>query len=269
MRPQAGLAPGRPGIEQSPDRDRLRQRVCPSGADFEHDHPCTAGGSALRPPLTLALGLATSLCTGLLLTSLPSPSTAATRQPTFDPLTISRTTTVEPADAPTQARSLIIDTEPTCRNRTAQVLYDVGFRGGSLRTAWAIVMRESGGRPDAISATGDYGIFQINRRTYGNEPWWSDKAMLDREYNATAAFELTDGGRTFYPWDIDGERAHLGRYSSSGVYQAFVAWLSKFPCAELLTDTMKDPVVDSAGQVRSELAAPLWPKEQTAGETTA
>ena len=223
----------------------------------------------MRPPLALALSLATGLCTGLLLTSLPWPSTAATGQPAFDLPTISRTTTAAPVDVPTQARSLVIDTEPTCRNRTARVLYDVGFRGGSLRTAWAIVMRESGGRPDAISTTGDYGIFQINRRTYGSESWWSDKAMLDREYNATVAFELTDGGRTFYPWDIDGERAHLGRYSSSGVYQAFIAWLSKFPCAQLLTDTMKDPVVDSAGQVRSEFAAPLWPKEATSEETTA
>lgn len=249
-------------------------------------------GSTLKPTLMFALGITTSLCAGLLLASLPQHTADASEQPAFDLLTLAsaaaatptvdaapleaRRGVIEPAitaaDASTaaaQARSLIIDTEPACRNRTAQVLYDVGFRGAALRTAWAIVMRESGGRPDAISATGDYGIFQINRRTYGSERWWSDKAMLDREYNAKIAFALSDGGRTFYPWDIDGGRAHLGRYSSSGVYRVFVAWLPKFPCNDLLTDTAKDPVVDSAGTVETELEVQVWPPEPAVDGTPA
>lgn len=240
----------------------------------------------LRPASTAVFGIATSLCAGLFLAALPPHLMDASARPPFDLLSIASaaaaapttdalplaarrgTLDVQPVGAPAdasastlQSRSLVIDTEPICRDRTAQVLYDVGFRGPALRTAWAIVMRESGGRPDAISATGDYGIFQINRRTYGSEPWWSDKAMLDRAYNAKIAFELSDGGRTFYPWDIDGGRAHIGRYSSSGVYRVFVAWLPKFPCGALLTENTKDPIVDSAGQVPTELDVQVWPPE--------
>ena len=91
-------------------------------------------------------------------------------------------------------------------------------------------MRESGGRPDAISATGDYGIFQLNRATYSRADWWDTDRILTWRYSAEVVYRLTDGGRTWYPWDIDGQGRHLGRYTSTGTYNKFREWLDKYPC---------------------------------------
>lgn len=109
-------------------------------------------------------------------------------------------------------------------------LRDAGFQGQGLRIAWAIVMRESRGRANIVSRTGDYGLFQINKTTYGRSRWWlSDAHMLDARYNAAVAFVLSGGGRTFYPWDIDGRGRHLARYSDRATYLAFRTWLAKAP----------------------------------------
>ena len=75
----------------------------------------------------------------------------------------------------------------------------VGFKGNSLKTAWAVVMRESRGHPTSRNntpATGDnsYGLFQINmidtlgdvRREKFNIEKNSD--LFDPVTNAEAAF---------------------------------------------------------------------------------
>ena len=49
-----------------------------------------------------------------------------------------------------------------CGDWLTRLLSRSGYEGEDLREAWAIVMRESGGREDAVSATGDLGLFQIN-----------------------------------------------------------------------------------------------------------
>ena len=121
---------------------------------------------------------------------------------------------------------------PPCKNWLVKALHKTGFRGKNLREAWAIVMRESGGREDAISATGDYGMFQFNKAAWGRQKWWNTDLMLTREYNAKVAFRISDGGRTWYPWDIDGKGRHKAGYTSKYVYNKFAMWYEKYPCAK-------------------------------------
>lgn len=117
-----------------------------------------------------------------------------------------------------------------CDNTLAKRLYRTGFRGINIVEAWAIVMRESGGRENAISATGDYGVFQFNRAAHSGQSWWDTEKMLTWEYNMQIGFEMSQGGRTWYPWDISGRGEHLSRYSSSGTFAKFREWYGKFPC---------------------------------------
>ena len=123
------------------------------------------------------------------------------------------------------------DAPEPCDNWLVKVLKKAGFRGENLREAWAIVMRESGGREDAISATGDYGMFQFNKVAWGGQDWWNTSLLLTREYNAAIAFQISDGGRTWYPWDIDGKGNHKGNYTSTGVYNKYVKWYNEYPCS--------------------------------------
>lgn len=117
-----------------------------------------------------------------------------------------------------------------CKNWLVRELRAVGFRGKNLREAWAIVMRESGGRADAISSTGDYGMFQFNRAAWSGQDWWNTNKLLTKKYNAQVAYKISRGGKTWYPWDINGKGKHLERYSSDGVYQKYVSWYNKYPC---------------------------------------
>ena len=116
-----------------------------------------------------------------------------------------------------------------CKHFLAKALYKAGFRNTGLRIAWAIAMRESGGRANAISSTGDYGVFQFNRAAWGKQPWWNTTKMLDRNYNIMIAYEISQKGKTFYPWDIDGKGRHKANYTSSGVYNKYKSWYNKYP----------------------------------------
>lgn len=123
-----------------------------------------------------------------------------------------------------------VSREATCDDALVKRLYATGFRGDNLREAWAIAMRESGGRPDAISPTGDYGAFQLNRAAHGKQAWWDTNRLLTWQYNLQVVYEITDGGRTWYPWDIDGKGRHLARYTSTGTYRKYLDWYAQFPC---------------------------------------
>jgi len=116
-----------------------------------------------------------------------------------------------------------------CKHFLAQALYNAGFRGNGLRIAWAIAMRESGGKADAISSTGDYGVFQFNRAAWSKQPWWNTAKMLDRDYNIMIAYDISQEGKTFYPWDIDGKGRHKGNYTSDSVYAKYKSWYDKYP----------------------------------------
>ena len=93
------------------------------------------------------------------------------------------------------------------------LLQAVGFEGKALRTAWAVAMKESNGRPRAYNgnrSTGDdsYGIFQINmigslgearREKFDLE---SNKDLFDPVKNAKIAHYMTKGGEDWSSWKV-------------------------------------------------------------------
>lgn len=102
------------------------------------------------------------------------------------------------------------------------LLKAVGFEGKALRTAWAVAMKESNGRPKAHNddlSTGDdsYGIFQINMLGYLGDvrrdkfELKSNKELFDPVRNAQIAYYMTRGGEDWtswkvYPGQTNGER---------------------------------------------------------------
>jgi hypothetical protein len=129
------------------------------------------------------------------------------------------------------ALAAVVHLAPACTNPVVTVLHSAGFRGQALRYAYGIVMRESKGNPRAISSRqADYGLFQFNRAAWSKADWWHSTRLLDPSYNAAVAWRLSQGGRTWYPWDIDGRGRHLGRYSSSATYRVFVQYVQAYPC---------------------------------------
>ena len=79
--------------------------------------------------------------------------------------------------------------------------------GGSSGTAFMaaeIAMAESGGNPNAVSPTDDFGLWQING-SHGSE------ATLDPLGNARAAVAISGGGGNWGPWTTYTTGAYAGR----------------------------------------------------------
>ena len=111
----------------------------------------------------------------------------------------------------------------------------VGFKGNSLKTAWAVAMRESRGHPTSRNntpATGDnsYGLFQINmidtlgdvRREKFNIEKNSD--LFDPVTNAEAAFYMTARGTNWGSWGLGPDA-----YDGSPEEPSITKWLDDFP----------------------------------------
>lgn len=118
-----------------------------------------------------------------------------------------------------------------CKDVLARRLHAAGFRGENLREAWAIAMRESGGNPKSISASGDYGVFQFNHAAHGGQTWWSSRKLLTPEYNIQIAYRMSKGGKWWGPWDLTGQGEFLGRYTPRSTYNAYRKWYERYPCA--------------------------------------
>ena len=91
------------------------------------------------------------------------------------------------------------------------LLWAVGFEGTALKTAWAIALVESNGRPLALNdntRTGDksYGIFQINMLgNLGDDrkekfELVSNKELFDPVTNAEITYYMTKGGKDWSSW---------------------------------------------------------------------
>ena len=126
-----------------------------------------------------------------------------------------------------------------CGDWLTKVLARVGFEGENLREAWAIVMRESGGNEDAISVTNDLGLFQINTFAWSSQDWFNRELLLTREYNAQVALMLSQGGKSWYAWGLDGQgRLNPGAYVNSGwsdeqidgLLDRYLRWYKSYPC---------------------------------------
>ena len=164
---------------------------------------------------------------GLLLIGVPTAMAADKPSVAVDGATVT-TTIKDPLDKYRGATELT-DTE------LVELLSLVGFEGKSLKTAWAVVMRESRGNPTSrnnTASTGDnsYGLFQINmigdlgaiRREKFNIEKNSD--LFDPVTNAKAAFYMTARGTDWGSWGL-GPNAYDGSPEESSVTK----WLDKFP----------------------------------------
>ena len=159
----------------------------------------------------------------------PGSATATTAVPTEQVYAKSAPIATEALDKPV-VKVTMAKTKPTCKNWLVRELKEAGFKGKGLRIAWAIAMRESGGRADAISSTGDYGVFQFNRAAHSKQPWWDTQKLLTRDYNIMIAYDMSQGGKTFYPWDIDGKGNWKKTWSTHGSYASYSKWFKKYPC---------------------------------------
>ena len=104
-----------------------------------------------------------------------------------------------------------------------ELLKAVGFEGKALRTAWAVAMKESNGRPRAHNgdlSTGDnsYGIFQINmlgglgedrRDKFDLE---TNRELFDPVTNAQIAYHMTRGGEDWSSWKVYPNQTNGERY---------------------------------------------------------
>jgi len=134
--------------------------------------------------------------------------------------------------------------KPPCKNRLVRILHDVGFRGENVREAWAIAMRETGGRPEVGPGHPDFngadvGLFQFNQPSYEGKWWWDTEKLVNGHYNATVAFIISDGGKTWYPWGLDGkgrtnDRVYRKIWSkakiASHITEPYRYWYGQFPC---------------------------------------
>ena len=116
-----------------------------------------------------------------------------------------------------------------------KMLRAVGFEGKALKVAWAVVKKESNGRPLAFNGnvkTGDnsYGIFQINmigglgvarRDKYELN---SNKDLFDPVVNAQIAYHMSNEGSNWTSWGV-------GKFPYNGntVQSNFNLWITKFP----------------------------------------
>jgi len=103
------------------------------------------------------------------------------------------------------------------------VIFEAGFRGKALETAYAVAMAESSGDPTAHNddaSTGDdsYGLFQINmlgdmgperRKLYNLK---ANKELFDPLVNAQAAFDLSNEGKDWSPWTMHTNGAYKKFY---------------------------------------------------------
>ena len=116
-----------------------------------------------------------------------------------------------------------------------KMLKAVGFEGKALKVAWAVVKKESNGRPLAFNGnvkTGDnsYGIFQINmigglgvaRRDKFDLD--SNKDLFDPVVNAQIAYYMSNEGSDWSSWGV-GKFPYNGN-TDQAMYNL---WITKFP----------------------------------------
>jgi len=132
-----------------------------------------------------------------------------------------------------QLKKFSVQKTPFTDVELAQLLSAVGFEGKALKTAWAVVKKESNGRPLAFngnSRTGDssYGIFQINmigglgvtrRDKYDLD---TNKDLFDAVVNAEIAYHMSNGGEDWTAWKVQAPCTNKDEIR-------FMQWYNKFP----------------------------------------
>ena len=87
-----------------------------------------------------------------------------------------------------------------------QILEQNGVPASALNAndIWTIIQHESGGNPNAISPTDDFGLWQING-SHGS------MATLNPAGNARSAVSISSDGRNWGPWTTYTSGAYRGK----------------------------------------------------------
>jgi len=142
--------------------------------------------------------------------------------------------TMKPAPIKEHPLDVIRESKRLTGEQLEYLLKEVGFRGQSLKTAWAVVMRESRGHPKSHNknvSTGDnsYGLFQINmigslgpdrREKFGIQ---KDTDLFDPVVNAKAAYFMTAQGTNWGSWGLGPDA-----YDGTAHEPAVTVWFDDF-----------------------------------------
>ena len=122
---------------------------------------------------------------------------------------------------------------PPCRDWLAGLLARVGWHGRDNRTAWAIAMRESNGRPDVSSG----GLFQLKASVWASTDIWPVD-INDPYQNAAAAHKLWQRAG-WRPWGITATGDGIDARDYSGwddstqwawIWEPYATWRAAYPC---------------------------------------
>lgn len=107
--------------------------------------------------------------------------------------------------APAKAAPLPVGTTTKttkpCKDPVIAAIRDAGWKGSQQRVAYAVSWRESNHRPTTVSASDDWGLFQLNRPTWQGTRYWPADP-LDATSNAKAAHRLWKD-TSWRPWGLN------------------------------------------------------------------
>lgn len=148
-----------------------------------------------------------------------------------------------PIGATTVQKPVQNEREWRCKDKAARYLHEAGFTGYAHKQAWAILYRESRhqnlvpGHPQFNGS--DWGVWQVNKPTWGGEKWWSDAAMSEPAKQSRIVYRiLTKKGTYWRPWGLtaDGQldTTHYGQWGEweweNWIMAPFRTGLSLYPC---------------------------------------
>ena len=142
--------------------------------------------------------------------------------------------TMKPAPIKEHPLDVIRESKELTGEQLTYLLREVGFKGHALKTAWAVVMRESRAHPKSHNknaSTGDnsYGLFQINmigslgevrREKFGIQ---KDADLFDPVVNAKAAYFMTAQGTNWGSWGLGPDA-----YDGDAIEPAVTVWFDDF-----------------------------------------
>lgn len=113
------------------------------------------------------------------------------------------------------ALAATLNQPPACTDRVVNAITAAGWEGRDIRTAYAIAWRESNHDPREVSPSDDWGLFQINRPTWGGTRYWPDQP-LNRRSNSRAAHAIWEHAG-WQPWGLtdDGRAVDTSDYGWS------------------------------------------------------
>ena len=105
-----------------------------------------------------------------------------------------------------------------CKDKVVQWIKAAGFKGESVRVAWAIAQRESNGNPNE-STMPDLGIVQLNYPSWGHTKYWPANIYDPVQSFASMRRMVKDMG--WQPWGL---RVKGGKVTYD--FSAYGSWSS-------------------------------------------